>query len=186
MDALLAAFVTALLAEWGDKTQLVAIMLAASTRRPAAIVAGLFLAAIASSIFAGIAGVYVAGLVTIRAMSLMVALALLFGGLAGLVRRRTPAPATARLPIATAFILFLAAELGDRTQFLTFAIAGRFDSAPLAAAGATAGIMAAGIPAILLGDRLKSTMPVKAIRYGVAGLFLLAGFIVAVNALRLT
>ena len=186
MDALLTAFVTAALAEWGDKTQLIAIMLAVSTRRPGAILAGLFLAAVASSTVAALAGVYVAGMVTIRAMTLMVALALLFAGAAGLVRRRPPAEATPKLPIVTAFILFLAAELGDRTQFLTFAIAGRFDSAPLAAAGATAGILAATIPAVLLGDRLASAVPVRAIRYVGAGLFLLAGFIVAVNALRLT
>lgn len=185
MDALLTAFVTAALAEWGDKTQLIAIMLAASMRRPAAILAGLVLAALASSVVASIAGVYVAGQVTIRAMTLMVALALLFAGAAGLVRRRPPAEATARLPVVTAFILFLAAEMGDRTQFLTFAIAGRFDSAPLAAAGATAGILAATIPAVLLGDRLASAIRVIAVRYAVAGLFLLAGFIVAVSALRL-
>ena len=43
--------------------------------------------------------------------------------------------------------------MGDRTQFLTFALAGRFDSAPLAAAGATAGIVAACMPAVMLGDR---------------------------------
>jgi putative Ca2+/H+ antiporter (TMEM165/GDT1 family) len=186
VDALLTAFVTAVLAEWGDKTQLIAIMLAAATRRPAAILAGLFLAAVASSTVAAIAGVYVAGTVTIRAMTLMVALALLFAGAAGLIRRRPPTEHSPRLPVVSAFILFLAAELGDRTQFLTFAIAGRFDSAPLAAAGATAGILAATIPAVLLGDRLPSAVPVSAIRYVGAGLFLLAGFIVAVNALRLT
>ena len=75
--------------------------------------------------------------------------------------------------------------MGDRTQFLTFALAGRFDSAPLAAAGATAGIVAACLPAVMLGERLQATVPLRAIRYGVAALFLIAGFITAVKALQL-
>jgi putative Ca2+/H+ antiporter (TMEM165/GDT1 family) len=187
MDALLTTFVSAFLAEWGDKTQLVVAMLAATTRRPATVLAALILAALASNIVAAIAGIYVAGTVNIRAMTLLTALALLFAGASGLIRRREPkAQAPKRLLLASAFILLLAAELGDRTQFLTFALAGRFDSAPLAAAGATLGMVAACVPAALLGDRLTKTVPVRGIRYGVAALFLIAGFITAVNALQLT
>lgn len=185
MDALLTAFVSAFLAEWGDKTQLVIVMLAATTRRPGRVLAGLLLAALVSNAVAAFAGVYIAETITIRAMSLMTGLALLFAGASGLIRRKAPAPASLRLPLVTAFILCLAAELGDRTQFLTFALAGRFDSAPLAAAGATAGMVAACVPAALLGDRFAATVPVRAIRYAGAGIFLIAGFIVAVKALQL-
>ncbi len=186
MDALLTSFVAAFLAEWGDKTQLVVAMLAATTRRPAAVLAGLALAALASNAVAAIAGIYIAGTINIRAMTLMVALALLFAGGSGLIRRKAPAPAAPRrLLLVSAFILCLAAEMGDRTQFLTFALAGRFDSAPLAAAGATAGILAACLPAALLGDRFAATVPVRAIRYLGAGVFLITGFIVAVKALQL-
>jgi putative Ca2+/H+ antiporter (TMEM165/GDT1 family) len=84
------------------------------------------------------------------------------------------------------FILCLATELGDRTQFLTFALAGRFDSVPFAAAGATAGALAACLPALILGERLEKATPLRAIRYAGAVLFLLTGFIVAVQALQLT
>ena len=185
MDALLTTFLAAFLAGWGDKTQLIVAMLAATTRRPGQVLAGLFLAALASNAAAALAGLYVAGTIPIRAMTLMVALSLLFAGAAGLFRRRPPAPATARLPLITAFILCLAAEFGDRTQFLTFTLAGRFDSAPLAAAGATAGIMAACVPAAMLGERLAAVIEIRAIRYTVAGLFLIAGFIAAVRALQL-
>jgi len=185
MEALVTAFVAAFLAEWGDKTQLIAAMLAATTRRPGQVLAGLFLAALASNVIAAIAGVFIAHSITIRAMTLMVALALLFAGLSGLLQRRPPTPATLRLPILTAFILCLAAEFGDRTQFLTFALAGRFASAPLAAAGATAGILAACLPAVVLGEKLREVVPLRAIRYAVAALFLVAGFIAAVKALQL-
>ena len=120
-------------------------------------------------------------------MTLLVALALLFAGASGLfrarsARRRLAPPAAPR----RRFILCLAAEFGDRTQFITFALAGRFDSAPLAAAGATAGIARGLRP----GRRCSATgsaktVPLRAIRYTVAALFLLAGFIAAVNALQL-
>jgi putative Ca2+/H+ antiporter (TMEM165/GDT1 family) len=186
MEALVTSFVAAFLGEWGDKTQLIVAMLAATTRRPLAIIAGLILAALASSIVASVAGVYIAQTISIRAMTLMVALALVFAGASGLVMRRTPVPGTSRRwPLATAAILCLAAEFGDRTQFLTFALAGRFDSAPLAAAGATAGIVAAAIPAVLLGAGLGSALPLRAIRYTVAAIFLIAGFIAAMKALQL-
>lgn len=185
MEALVTAFVAAFLAEWGDKTQLIAAMLAATTRRPGQVLIGLLLAALASNAIAAVAGVFIAHSITIRAMTLMVALALLFAGASGLIRRRPPAPEAARLPLATAFILCLAAEFGDRTQFLTFALAGRFDSAPLATAGATVGILAACLPAVMLGDKLGEAVPLRAIRYGVAALFLVAGFIAAVKALQL-
>ena len=67
-----------------------------------------------------------------------------------------------------------------------FALAGRFHAAPLALAGATAGTFVACVPAALLGERFAATLPVRAIRYAVAALFLLVGFIVGVNALQLT
>jgi putative Ca2+/H+ antiporter (TMEM165/GDT1 family) len=185
MEALVTAFVAAFLAGWGDKTQQIAAMLSESTKRPLLVFAGLFLAIAASNVVAAIAGVYIAQTINIRAATLLVALALLFAGASGLIRRRPPKPATLKLPLVTAFILVLAAELGDRTQFLTFGLAGRFNSAPLAAAGAIAGSVAALLPAILLGDELQKTAPIRFIRIGGAILFLLAGFIAAVQALQL-
>lgn len=186
MEALVTAFVAAALAEWGDKTQLLAAALAARTGRPVMVLAALFAALLVSNALVAMAGIVVAGLVTIQAMTLLVALSLLFAGVAGLVRRRPGSVGAGRLPLfLAASILFLAAEFGDRSQLLTFSLAGRFDSAPLAAAGATAGIMAAAVPAVLLGRRLEQDAPVRTIRLVGAGLFLIVGFVVAMQALRL-
>jgi len=185
LDVLLLAAVAAFLAEWGDKTQLVVAMLAAGTRKPGQVLIGLFLAALASSVVAALAGDWIADTVTIRAMTLLTALALLFAAASGVLRKTEKAPLQARIPLLSGFILCLAAEMGDRTQFLTFALAGRFDSAPLAAAGATAGALAACLPALILGERLEKAAPMRAIRYAGAALFLIAGFIAAVNALQL-
>lgn len=186
MEALVTSFVAALLATWSDKTQLIAAVQAGRTGRPLPVLAGLALALAASNLVAALAGLYIAQTINVRAQTLLLALALLFAGASGLIRRRPPKAATARLPLLATFILCLAAEMGDRTQFLTFALAGRFDSVAFAAAGATAGALAACLPALLLGERLQEATPFRALRYAGAALFLVTGFIVAVQALRLT
>ena len=186
MDALLTAFVAAGLAEWGDKTQLLAALLAARSGRPGIVLAAVAVAALLTSMLAALAGEYIAQTITLRALTLLLALALLFAGAAGLFGRRLPNAGSLRLPLfAATAIMLVAAEFGDRTQFLTFALAGRFGSAPLAAAGATAGIIAACLPAVLLAGQFHAKAPVRAIRYTVAALFLVAGFSIAVSALRL-
>jgi putative Ca2+/H+ antiporter (TMEM165/GDT1 family) len=185
MAALLTAFVAAFLCAWGDKTQLLAATLAAGTTKRAQLFAGLVLAAVTSNVIAAFAGIWIAASITIRAMTLLTALALLFAGLSGLIPRWPKAESLGRLPLLATFILCLASEMGDRIQFLTFAFAGRFDSAPLAAAGATAGLVAACVPALVLGERLQSTLPVRGIRWTVAGVLTIAGFITAVRALQL-
>jgi len=185
MEALVTAFVAALIAGWTDRTQGVVAMLAETVRRPLLILAGLILALAASNIVAALAGAWIAETINVRTQTLLLALALLLAGGSGLFRRKAPKPATLRLPLLTTFILVLATELGDRTQFLTFALAGRFDSAPLAAAGATAGTLAACLPALILGETLHEAVPMRLLRYLGAALFLLAGFIAAVNALQL-
>lgn len=187
MDALLSAFVAAGLAEWGDRTQLLVALLAARTGRPGAVLAGLASAALASSLIAALAGQYLSGVIAIEALGLLLAIALLFAGIGGLISRKTPEPDLARRagPFLAAFLSCLVLELGDRSQFLTFAIAARFDSFALAGCGAAAGILAAGIPAALIGAGFRESLPLRPIRWTVAALFLVTGFFVGVSALRL-
>ena len=185
MAAFLTSLVAAFLCAWGDKTQLLAATLAAGTKRPGLVLAGLILAALASNVIAAFAGIWIANTITIRAMTLLTALALLFAGISGIIPREPKPEAAPRWPLLATFILSLAAEKGDRIQFLTFAFAGRFDSAPLAAAGATAGLVAACVPAVMLGERLQSTIPVRGIRWGIAGVLVIIGFVVGVKALQL-
>ena len=186
MDALVASFAAAFLGEWGDKTQLLLAVLVARTGRPGAAFAGVALAVAAASLLAGLAGAALVGMMPIRAASLLVALALCLAGLAGLFRRRAPDPGSLTLPLmAAAFIMALAAQIGDRTPFITFALAARFDAPLLAAAGATVGALAACIPAALLGETLAKALPLRAIRLVSAALFLLVAIATALSALRL-
>ncbi|WP_165356418.1 TMEM165/GDT1 family protein [Sphingosinicella sp. BN140058] len=187
MDALLSAFVAAGLAEWGDKTQLLVAALAARHARPWPILAGIALAASVHAAAAAFGGIVVHDWVTIRALTLLTALALLFAGGAGLFPRKAP-----KLLIGArcgaflaSFACFFVAEFGDKTQFLTFSIAARFDSFAFAAAGAVAGVLTAALPALLLGARLTAVVPVRTLRLGAAASFLLFGCILALNALIL-
>src|SRR5436305_4934699 len=185
MAALLASFVAAFLCAWGDRTQFLAATLTAGTRRPGQVLAGLVLAAAASNAVAAFAGAWIAASINLRALSLLTALALVFAGLSGVIPRRQQPERAPRLLLVSTFILCLAAETGDRIQFLTFAFAGRFASAPLAAAGGTLGLVAGCVPAVMLGEELAAKVPVRGLRWGVAGLMLAAGFIVGVQALQL-
>lgn len=187
MDALLTSFVAAALGEWGDKTQLLVIALAVRYRRPLPILAGILVAALANSLIAAFGGALVHAMITPRAASLLIALALVFAGVAGLIRPKAYESAgTSRAgPFLVAAASFFVLEFGDKTQFLTFAFAVQFNAFALAAAGATAGIMVSNLPAALLGDALAKTAPLKGIRIGLGALFLAIGLVVGVSALRL-
>ena len=185
MDALLTTFIAAALAEFGDKTQLLVIALAIRYRAPLPILAGVALAALANNLMAVTGGALISGMITLRAISLLVALALLFTGLGGLIRGKSPDDMGSTWktgPFLTTAGCFFLLEFGDKTQFLTFALSAQFNAFALALAGATAGVVVANIPAAVLGDKLLHLGP---IRLAAAILFLLAGLVVGLSALRL-
>lgn len=187
MDALLTSLVAAFLAEWGDKTQLLVIALATRFQRPGAVLAGVILAALANSAIAAIGGSLLVNFITLRALSLLVALALIFAGGAALFRDNTPdMGGTWRVgAFLTTLGCFFLLEFGDKTQFVTAGLAAQFNAPAFAAAGATVGIAAASAPAALLGDGLAKALPLRRIRFGLGILFLLIGLYVALSALRL-
>lgn len=187
MDALLISFLAAALGEFGDRTQLLVALLAVRFGRPLPILAGVAVGGLANALIAGVAGGLLHGVITLRAISLLVAVAFLYAGATGLFEKKPLELGKYWKTGAflTSAITFFLAEFGDKTQFLTFAIAAQYDAAWLAAFGATAGMLAAATPAALLAGRFEATLPLKPIRYAIAGLFLFGGFIVAINALRL-
>ena len=187
MDALFTTFLAAVLAEWGDKTQLLVVALAARFAKPGQVLAGVAIAALANALIAATAGTLIHGMITLRATSLLVAVALLFAGVAGLIRNSTPDMGTTWKvgAFVTTLVCFFLLEFADKTQFLTFALAAQYDSIALATAGATLGVVAANAPAALLGARTPAAIPLKPVRVAVSLLFLFAGILVAINALRL-
>lgn len=187
MDALLLSFVAAALAEWGDKTQLLVVALAVRYRKPLPILAGVAVGALANAAIAAFCGTFIHGIITLRALSLLIALALIYAAIASFARQKDPEMGGSWKTGAflTSLGCFFLLEFGDKTQFLTFAVAAQYDSLALATAGATAGVIATSLTSAFLGDKLAPALELKAIRIVIAALFLLAGLVIAVNAWRL-
>jgi putative Ca2+/H+ antiporter (TMEM165/GDT1 family) len=188
LDALLTSFIAAALGQWGDKSQWLVAGLAARYRRPRAILAGAAVAAIVNALIAGYAGRFIHGTITPRAISLFVALALALAAIDGLIGRR-PKPMAESWrtgPFTVSLVCVFLTGFADKSQFVTLALSANYNAPLLAAAGGAAGIIASSIPAAYLGERFDRAAPVRAIRIGVALLFLVTAFVMAVRALRLT
>ena len=187
MEPLLTSFIAAALAEWGDKTQLLAIALAARYRRSVPIFAGILLAAAANCALSAFGGTLIHGMIIPRAVSLLVGMALVMAGAGAFFRAKAPDMGAGwRVgPFLTAATCFFLLEFGDKTQFVTAAIAAQYDSIALTALGAAAGVAASSLPAVLLADRLVTIVPVRGIRIAAGVLFAISGLAVAISALRL-
>jgi putative Ca2+/H+ antiporter (TMEM165/GDT1 family) len=188
MDALVPAFIVALLAELGDRTQLLATLLGVRFRRPVPVLAGIALATAVNMALAAVIGAEIAGYLNHRAIQLMTGLALLVAA-SGAVMKVKPAPAVdnwklgALLSSAGAFFIL---ALGDKTQFVTATIAAGSGHPALAAVGAVAGVVLANAPAVVLGDRWPTLVPLRAIRIGAGVVLALAGIVLVIGALGLS
>jgi Ca2+/H+ antiporter, TMEM165/GDT1 family len=177
MEAFATSAVLVALAEIGDKTQILSILLAARLRRPWPIVAGIAIATVANHALAGSVGVWVAGRVDPTSLRWLVGLAFVAFGVwtlrpdtfAGDVRQRGGV-------LVTTVVAFFLAEMGDKTQLATVALGARYPGRLLAVvAGTTAGMLVANVPAVLAGDALAERLPMRAIRLVAAGLFVAMG-----------
>lgn len=186
MEALVPAFIAALLTQLGDRTPLLTAILADRFGRPLTVAFAAALAHALGNSIAAIGGYWLAPMLTPEAQSLLLALALLFAGLGALWKVGTPD----RLErwrigaLLTAFFGVFILALGDRAQFFTFAIATR--GMPwFAAAGATLGAFVVAFVAAVLGEKGWQRIPFRWLRIATGILFLLAGAIVGLGALRL-
>ncbi len=187
MEAFLPALIAAFLAEWGDKTQLLVVALGVRFARPGPVIGGVAIAATANAALAATGGWLLADMVPFRALGLLTALAFVFAGGGGLFPAKPPAVATdwKTGALVTAIFAFALVEFGDKTQFVTAALAARTGAPVLAGVGAALGVIAASVPAAVLGNRLPRVVPVARIRVGVSILLLIVGIWMAASALML-
>lgn len=187
MDALIPAFIAAGLAEMGDKSPWLAAMLAARFGRPGAVVLGIVVAAALASALSAIAGMLIQPLLTPHARLLFLALALIFSGVSGFFALKQPDPlSTWKIgAFATTALGLFVLQFGEGTQFLVAGLAVNAKIPALAAIGATLGMCAVTIPMALAGNALRTRLPVRAMRFVPAILFLAIGLWSAVSALRL-
>ncbi|QEL63523.1 hypothetical protein OTERR_00470 [Oryzomicrobium terrae] len=178
MEAFLVSTGIVALAEIGDKTQLLSFVLAARFKRPWPIVAGIFVATVFNHAAAGAVGAWITHLVGPDVMRWVLGLSFL--AMAGwiLVPDKLDddeAPQARYGAFATTLIAFFLAEMGDKTQVATVALAARFDSLAAVVLGTTFGMMLANVPAVLVGDKLAHKLPVKAIHVACAAIFAALG-----------
>jgi len=167
------------LAEIGDKTQLLAIVLAARFKRPWPIIAGILVATLANHFLAALAGSAAAGWFDGPVFRYAVAIGFLAMAAWTLVPDKldedeTQAPARFGAFLTTLVAFFLV-EMGDKTQVATIALGARFHDALAVTLGTTLGMMLANVPAVLLGGELVRRVPLNAVRTAAALLFAVLG-----------
>jgi len=178
MEALLTSTLVVALAEIGDKTQLLAIILATRFKRPWPIVAGILGATIANHSLAALAGAEAAAWLQGAWFRYLVAASFIAMGLWTLVPDTLDAEEQPRPrfgPFLTTLVAFFLVEMGDKTQLATVALGARFHEIAAVAAGTTLGMMAANVPAIFLGNALIRRVPMKLVHALAALLFIAIG-----------
>jgi putative Ca2+/H+ antiporter (TMEM165/GDT1 family) len=184
MEALFTSTLLVAVAEIGDKTQLLSFVLAARLRRPWAIVAGILAATAANHALAGSLGAWLAHLAGPGVMHWTTGLLFIGFGLWALHPDALSGdPKIHRAgAFVTTLIAFFLAEMGDKTQLATVALAARYDSLAAVVLGTTLGMMLANVPAVIIGEKLAARLPLKAIRLTAAGLFILTGALTLLGA----
>ena len=175
------------LAEIGDKTQLLSLVLAARYRKPLPIILGVLVATLVNHAGAGALGAWLGALVTPSVMRWALAASFVAMGLWILVPDKLDEGEVnvnrSQLGVFGATVVaFFLAEMGDKTQIATVALAARFHDFFGVVAGTTLGMMIANVPAILLGDRFAHKLPTKLVHGIAAVLFVVLGVLSILGA----
>lgn len=178
MEAFLVSISTISIAEIGDRTQLLSLILAARFRRPLPIIAGILCATLANHAAAGFVGSLFGNLLKPKLLEITVGVSMIAMALWTLKPDKLDEQAMPR-GAAGAFIAtltsFFLAEIGDKTQIATLALAAAYPNLLAVVSGTTLGMLIANVPVVILGKAFADRLPLKAIHYTAALLFLLLG-----------
>jgi putative Ca2+/H+ antiporter (TMEM165/GDT1 family) len=179
LQALLTSTAVVALAEIGDKTQLLAILLATRFKRPWPIIAGILVATMVNHFFAALIGSEVASFLDGKWFRFAVAASFIAMAAWTLVPDKLDDEEEAKPPrfgvFVTTVIAFFLVEMGDKTQIATIALGARYHDALQVAAGTTLGMMLANVPAVFLGHELIRRVPLHVVRWVTAALFAAIG-----------
>jgi Ca2+/H+ antiporter, TMEM165/GDT1 family len=179
LEAFLVSTAIVAVGEIGDKTQLLALLLAARFRRPVPIIAGILVATLFNHALAGLLGGWIRTAMDPAVLRWILGISFLAIAVWALVpdklEEKDSAPLGKYGVFAVTLVAFFLAEIGDKTQLATIALAARFDNLVAVVAGTTAGMLIADVPAVLLGGKASVKLPLKAIRYAAAALFAALG-----------
>ncbi|MEW6098822.1 MAG: TMEM165/GDT1 family protein [Pseudomonadota bacterium] len=165
MESLIVSTGVVALAEIGDKTQLLSLLLAARFRRPVPVILGIFTATLLNHAAAGALGAWITSWLGPQWLRWVLGVSFLAMAVWMLVPDKLEAAEGAQRPrfgvFGTTFLAFFLAEMGDKTQIATVALAAQFAAFIPVVAGTTLGMMIANVPAVLLGDRMSHQLPVR-------------------------
>lgn len=187
MEAFLISTGLVALAEMGDKTQLLALLLAAKFRKPIPIILAILIATLLNHALAAAVGQWLTNLVPEYILHWVLALSFIAMGAWMLVPDQLDDESGSIHKwqkygvFATTFILFFLAEMGDKTQIATVALSARFDAFFFVLLGTTAGMMLANVPAVFIGDKMASRLPIRLIHRIAASIFFLLGLVMIVQ-----
>ena len=185
MEAFLISSGIVALAEMGDKTQLLALVLAARFRNPLPIILGIFVATLFNHAFAGAVGHAVTQLLGPELLRWILGISFLV--MAGWIMipdkiddEETQVAGRYGVFGATLIAFFLA-EMGDKTQIATVALAAHYSAFISVVAGTTVGMLIANVPAVLVGDKIGGKIPLKLVHSIAASLFVALGLLTLLN-----
>jgi Ca2+/H+ antiporter, TMEM165/GDT1 family len=176
VEAFLTSTAVVTLAEIGDKTQLLALLLALRFRKPIPIVAGIFAATLANHAIAGALGAWITTLVPPQTMRWVLAIAFLLMAIWALIPDRIDEDQPLRdsrgsRVFLITLVAFFLAEMGDKTQIATLAMAVHYADVLLVVAGTTLGMLIADVPAVFAAEKIADRVPLKLIRGIAAAMF---------------
>jgi putative Ca2+/H+ antiporter (TMEM165/GDT1 family) len=178
MDAFFVSTGLVALAEMGDRTQLLAFLLAARYRKPLPIILAILIATIANHAFAGLIGTWLTALMGPQTLRWVLGLSFIAMAIWVLIPDNldnTQTRASRFGVFGTTLVTFFIAEMGDKTQIATVALAAQYQSLFWVVLGTTLGMMIANVPAVYVGDRLAHKLPIRAIHLVAAAIFLALG-----------
>lgn len=178
MESFLISLSTVAIAEMGDRTQLLSLVLAARFRRPWPILAGVLCATIANHTVAAFVGQRLGRALTPRILDTAVGVSMIAMALWSLKPDTLDESATGgarRGAFLATLITFFIAEIGDKTQIATVALAAAYSNLLPVVAGTTTGMLLANAPVVFFGKAFSTRLPLRAIRYIASALFLVLG-----------
>jgi putative Ca2+/H+ antiporter (TMEM165/GDT1 family) len=181
MEAFLVSTSIVALAEMGDKTQLLALVLAARFRKPWPIVWGILVATLANHALAGAAGVWITTLIGPQVLRWVLGVSFIAMAVWMLIPDKLDDGDTGEGPrwgvFGTTVVAFFLAEMGDKTQIATVMLAAQYSGWLWVVAGTTLGMMLANAPVVWLGERITRRIPLRTVHVVSAGIFLVLGIL---------
>lgn len=184
MEAFLVSTGVVALAEMGDKTQLLALVLAARYRKPVPIILGILVATLANHALAAAVGTWVTDAIGKDAMRWVLALSFIAMALWTLIPDKLDDAETKKVRLGvfgTTLVAFFLVEMGDKTQVATVALAAGYATFGWVLAGTTLGMMLANVPAVLLGEQIIKRVPARVVHAIAAAIFAVLGMLALFN-----